>query len=213
MHKPGSYCFLVMLSNPARIYVLHCYRVSNVTEKLLHRKSEELGKILKSVEDMKLAPKQEHQFQQAKHCYICNKGACTHEIDIGLLQQCVTSRMSATILDDIFVLIHQYLIYYWKQFVTKLKDRIPILVTAFLPMTIWPSRRDIWQQVTIVTAQSVIKVICSITKTCLIKYSVFAMLQGSVPSLLFQGRVSKQSNSVFVPEVLCNTPRTTVSST
>lgn len=70
---------------------------------------------------------------------------------------CATSRMSATILDDIFVLFYQYLMYYWKQFIIKLSDIIPILVTAFLPMTIWPSRRNIWQQVPTVTAQSVIK--------------------------------------------------------
>jgi PP-loop superfamily ATP-utilizing enzyme len=63
-------------SDPTRTFSPQCYRGPNVIDKLLmelRQRSEELGKILKNVEDMKLTSEQEHQFQKAKRCYLCNK--------------------------------------------------------------------------------------------------------------------------------------------
>jgi hypothetical protein len=76
LHEPSGYCYHIVSSDPTRTFSPQCYRGPNVIDTLLselRQKSEELGKILKSVENMKLTPEQERQFQMVKRCYLCNK--------------------------------------------------------------------------------------------------------------------------------------------
>ena len=75
-HVPSGYAYLIVCSEPSRIYEPVVYRGKNVVEEFLKRMREESDKIceeLKQVKPMKLSPEEETAFQEANTCYLCCK--------------------------------------------------------------------------------------------------------------------------------------------
>ena len=75
-HVASGFAYLVVCSEPSRIYEPVVYRGESVVEEFLKRLKEESDKIcdeLKQVKPMKLTPEEELAFQTADTCYLCGK--------------------------------------------------------------------------------------------------------------------------------------------
>ena len=75
-HVPSGFTYLIVCSEPSRIYKPVVYRGENVDEEFLKRLREESDKIcdeLKQIKPMKLSPEEEAAFHKADTCYLCGK--------------------------------------------------------------------------------------------------------------------------------------------
>ena len=75
-HVPSGFAYLIVCSEPSRIYEPIVYRGKNVVEEFLKHLKEESDKIcdeLKQVKPMKSLTEEEAAFEKADTCYLCGK--------------------------------------------------------------------------------------------------------------------------------------------
>ena len=75
-HVPSGFVYLIVCSEPSRIYKPVVYRGKNVGKEVLKRLREKSDKIcdeLKQIKPMKLSPEEEAAFQKVDTCYLCGE--------------------------------------------------------------------------------------------------------------------------------------------
>ncbi len=75
-HEPSGFSYLVVCSDPRRVYEPVVYRGPDVIKELLCRlknESDEINDLLQQVVPMKLTDEEERQFKAAENCYLCNQ--------------------------------------------------------------------------------------------------------------------------------------------
>lgn len=75
LHTPSGFAYLIVCSDPSRVYQPVVYRGHDVINELLRRLREESNRIydtLKDVVPMELTKDEERQFKEADKCYLCS---------------------------------------------------------------------------------------------------------------------------------------------